>query len=151
MPVMARTYRLGPARRAVNSIMAALLMIGVGPKETYLMTTTGRRSGQLRTTPVTLVGHGGDRWLVAPYGTVSWVHNIRANPALELRRGQHRERLRAQEVTADVAGSVLHHYVRAVAVTRPYFDAGPDDPDAAFIDEAAKHPVFRLVEPEDPN
>jgi deazaflavin-dependent oxidoreductase (nitroreductase family) len=148
---MARTYRLGPARRAVNSIMAVLLNIGIGPKGTYLMTTTGRRSGQLRTTPVTLVEDGGDRWLVAPYGAVSWVHNIRANPTLELSRGPHRERLHAQEATAEVAGPVLRHYARAVPVTRPYFDAGPDNPDAAFVEEAAKHPVFRLMETTESN
>jgi deazaflavin-dependent oxidoreductase (nitroreductase family) len=142
---MARTYRLGPTRRAANIVMTALLKAGVGPTSTYLVTTTGRRSGQLRTTPVTLVEHGTDRWLVAPYGTVSWVHNVRAHPVVELRRGRHRERLRAQEVTADTAGPVLHKYVRTVAVTRPYFDAAPDDPDAAFVDEAAKHPVFRLA------
>jgi hypothetical protein len=41
---------------------------------------------------------------------------------------------------------VLRRYVRAVAVTRPYFEAGPDDPDAAFVDEAAKHPVFQLTQ-----
>jgi deazaflavin-dependent oxidoreductase (nitroreductase family) len=145
---MARTYRLGLTRRVVNIIMTALLKVSVGPKSTYLMTTTGRRSRQPRTTPVTLVEHGSDRWLVAPYGTVSWVHNVRANPTLELRRGRHRERLRAQEVTAATAGPVLHRYARAVVLTRPYFDAGPNDPDTAFVDEAAKHPVFRLTETE---
>lgn len=124
--------------------MTGLLKIGIGPKSTYLMTTTGRHSGRLRTTPVTLVEHGRDRWLVAPYGAVSWVHNVRADPALQLRRGRHRERLRAQEITAAAAGPVLRRYVRAVAVTRPYFDAGPDDPDAAFVAEAASHPVFQL-------
>jgi deazaflavin-dependent oxidoreductase (nitroreductase family) len=149
MPVMARSYRLGPARRVVNMIVTVLLKAGLGPRSTYLMTTKGRRSGQLRTTPVTLVEHGTDRWLVAPYGSVSWVHNVRTDSAVELRRGRHCERLCAQEVAAAVAGPVLHRYVQAVAVTRPYFDAGPGDPDAAFVDEAAKHPVFRLAETEE--
>jgi deazaflavin-dependent oxidoreductase (nitroreductase family) len=143
---MARIYRLSPARRVANVIMTALLKVGVAPKSTYLMTTRGRRSGHLRTTPVTLIENGTDRWLVAPYGTVSWVHNVRADPTLELRRGRHREQLHAQEATASTAGPVLHRYVLAVGVTRPYFDAGPDDPDTAFVDEAAKHPVFRLTE-----
>src|SRR5574337_2062618 len=99
MPGMAPTYRLGcPARRVVNSIVAALVKAGVSPQSTYLMTTTGRRSGQPRTTLVVVIEHGGDRWLVAPYGAVSWVHNVRADPTLELRRGRHRERLHAREV-----------------------------------------------------
>jgi hypothetical protein len=31
-----------------------------------------------------------------------------------------------------------------VPVTRPYFDARPDDPVERFAAEAAEHPVFRL-------
>ena len=141
---MARVYRLSPARRVGNSVMTVLLRAGVGPKSTYLMTTVGRRSGQPRTTPVTLIEDDTDRWLVAPYGPVSWVHNVRANPTVELRRGRHRQRLRAREVAATVAGPVLRRYVRAIAITRPFFDVGPNDPDVAFVDDAAKHPVFEL-------
>lgn len=142
---MPRVYRLGPARRVVNSVIRFLLRTGVGPKATYLMTTTGRRSGEPRTTPVTLVENSTDRWLVAPYGPVAWVHNVRANPTVELRRGRHRQLLRAREVPAADAGPVLHRYVQDVKITRPYLDAGPADPEAAFIDEAAKHPVFELT------
>jgi deazaflavin-dependent oxidoreductase (nitroreductase family) len=141
---VARTYRLGPLRKAVNSVLTASLKAGVGPKSTYLLTTTGRRSGLSRTTPVTLVEDRTGRWLVAPYGNVSWVYNVRASSAVELRRGRRRERLSAEEVDAAAAGPVLRRYVRSVPVTRPYFDAGLKDPEAAFAAEAPRHPVFRL-------
>jgi hypothetical protein len=41
---------------------------------------------------------------------------------------------------------ILRDYVRAVPVTRPYFNARPDDPIDRFAEEAAEHPVFRLAE-----
>jgi hypothetical protein len=76
MGAMARSYRLGPARRAVNALMSTMLKIGVGGRSYYLLTTTGRTSGQKRTTPVILVQGGLERWLVSPYGQVGWVHNV---------------------------------------------------------------------------
>ncbi len=141
---MAREYRLGPARRIVNRIVTALLSVGAGPPSTYLMTTVGRRSGRPRTTPVTLVERDGVRWLVAPYGAVAWVLNLRAHPRLELRRGRRRETLVAAEVDGATAGPVLRRYAAAVPVTRPFFDAAPEDDDAAFAAEAHAHPVFLL-------
>jgi deazaflavin-dependent oxidoreductase (nitroreductase family) len=57
-----------------------MLRAGIGSKSAYLLTTTGRKSGQHRTTAVILVETGGERWLVSPYGTVGWVHNVRATP-----------------------------------------------------------------------
>ena len=143
---MAKTYRLGTARRAANVLVTALIRIGVGARSSYLLTTTGRKSGKPRTTPVTLVKMGEERWLVSPYGTVSWVHNVRANPEVSLRRGQRTEVFRANEVDAEIAGPVLQRYVREVRVTAPYFEADADDPVTQFVNEASRHPVFRLTD-----
>ncbi|HKS90365.1 MAG TPA: nitroreductase family deazaflavin-dependent oxidoreductase [Tepidiformaceae bacterium] len=144
---MARIYALSPSRKFVNAAMSTLIKVGVGSASMYLMTTTGRRTGEPRTTPVTLVESDGERWLVAPYGNVSWVHNVTARPVLELRRGRHRETLSAERVDASTAAPILRQYVQKVAVTRPYFDAQPQDDLQAFIAEASKHPVFRLTNP----
>ncbi len=143
---MARSYRLGPARRAVNRVMTAMLGVGLGSKSTYLLTTTGRKTRQRRTTPVILVETGGERWLVSPYGMVGWVHNVRAAPDVSLRRGKRTEQLRAEEVDSETAGPVLQQYVRNVRVTAPFFDAKPNDPVERFVEEAGRHPVFRLEE-----
>ncbi|HEX7354028.1 MAG TPA: nitroreductase family deazaflavin-dependent oxidoreductase [Mycobacteriales bacterium] len=144
---MADTYRLGPARRAVNTLMATLLRVGIGPPSSYLLTTTGRTSGRPRTTPVTLVEGADGRWLVAPYGAVGWVHNVRAEPTITLRRGHSTQVRTAEEVDAATAGPVLQRYVRAVKITAPYFDAKADDPVDAFVEEAPRHPVFRVSDP----
>ena len=68
---MAATYRPGLGRRVVNALVRAMLQLGVGPPRTYLLTVPGRRTGRLRSTPVTLVEERGSRWLVAPYGEVA--------------------------------------------------------------------------------
>ncbi len=147
LPV-AKPYRLGPARRAVNVLVAAMVRLGVGGKSTYILTTTGRRTGQERTTPVILVENNAERWLVSPYGTVAWVHNVRAQPGVSLRRGRKTETVRAEEVGPETAGPILQRYVREVRVTAPFFDAKRDDPVKSFVEEAPRHPVFRLIGPE---
>jgi len=142
---MAKTYRLGPARRAVNLLMKPLVRLGVGGSSTYLLTTTGRRTGQQRTTPVILVEDDGGRWLVSPYGVVAWVHNVRARPEVILRHGRRAEILHAEEVDPEAAGPVLQRYVRNVRVTAPFFDVTSDDAVQKFVEEAPRHPVFKLT------
>jgi deazaflavin-dependent oxidoreductase (nitroreductase family) len=108
------------------------------------MTTHGRTSGLDRTTPVNLVEADGERWLVSPYGDVGWVHNLRANGALQQRRGRARESLVAEEVGPAEAAPILQRYVRQVRITAPFFDARRTDPVEGFVAEAGRHPVFRL-------
>jgi hypothetical protein len=70
----ARQYRPGRGRHVENTIMSALVRAGLVPRS-YLLTTEGRKTGRPRANPVVPVEHDGRRWLVAPYGPVSWVHN----------------------------------------------------------------------------
>ncbi len=70
------------------------------------------------------------------------MHNVRAHPQITLRQGKRTEVVRAEEVPADVAGPILKHYVTRVRVTAPFFGGRAKDPDAAFVREASRHPVF---------
>ena len=142
---MARAYRLGTARRIANAAIRALLRLGVGPARTYLLVTRGRTTGREHRTPVTLVEEPPRRWLVAPYGEVGWVRNARAAGRVTLERGGRAERLRLVELGPEDSAPILRRYAREVPITRPYFDARPDAPDAAFAAEAARHPVFELL------
>ncbi len=141
---MATTYRLSPSRRAANRLVRLLLKLGLMPGPTYLLTVPGRRTGRPLSTPVTLVEEVDSRWLVAPYGDVAWVHNARAAGQVTLSRGRRSETLSIRELPAAEAAPVLKRYITRVPITRPYFDAKPDSPLAAFIAEAPRHPVFRL-------
>ena len=93
----ARQYRPGRGRHAENTIMSALVRAGLVPRS-YLLTTQGRRTGKPRTNPVVPVEHDGRRWLVAPYGPVSWVHNARAAGRVTLTRRRDTRQYAIREV-----------------------------------------------------
>jgi deazaflavin-dependent oxidoreductase (nitroreductase family) len=139
-----RDFHMTRGRRIGDALIGGLIRAGVVPNS-YLLTTKGRKTGQLRTTPVTLVERDGRRWLVAPYGPVSWVHNARAAGRVSLRRRGQRLVCAVREVSAEEAGPVLKDYIQRAKPTRPYFEAAPDAPIGEFIAEAARHPVFELT------
>ncbi|MGR0220078.1 nitroreductase family deazaflavin-dependent oxidoreductase [Agromyces sp. ZXT2-6] len=141
-----KTYRHTGIHKAINPVMVVLTRAGLIPGSAVL-TARGRTSGQPRSTPVTAIEHGGARWLVAPYGAVSWVRNVRASGELTLTRRRTRRRFAVREAMAEEAGPVLKRYVAVAPIVLPYFVAGRDDPVESFIAEADRHPVFELVEP----
>jgi deazaflavin-dependent oxidoreductase (nitroreductase family) len=141
---MAKTYRLGTARRLANRVFQWMTSHGIGARYRYLLTVPGRKSGLARSTPVDVMEIDGTRWLVAAYGIVGWVHNARVAGSVTLARGHWSERFRAEEVTGAEALPVLRTYIRRVRVTRAYFDAGPDAGDEALLTDLRNHPVFRL-------
>jgi deazaflavin-dependent oxidoreductase (nitroreductase family) len=124
--------------------MGVFVRAGVVPG-TYMLTTTGRKSGRPLTHPATIVREGQRRWLVAPYGAVSWVHNARASGRVSLSRRRTRVDYAVRELAADEAGPVLKRYVVVASATRPYFAATKDAPVEDFTAEAAHHPVFELL------
>jgi deazaflavin-dependent oxidoreductase (nitroreductase family) len=142
--MMAATYRLSGWRRLLNGLVKILLRVGVGPRHIYLLTVRGRHSGTPYSTPVTLVEAGTNRWLVAPYGEVSWVRNARAAGQVTLSRGRHYETVMIVELEPEEAAPVLKQYITDVPITRPFFDATPGAPLEAFVAEAPHHPVFRI-------
>lgn len=143
-PCPDRPFHVGPARRVLDRVMGALIRRGLVP-HTYLLTTTGRKSGLPRTVPVTLVEQDGRRWLVAPYGPVTWVHNARAAGRVQLERGRRTEQCTVREVGAQEAGPVLKAYLAITGPPRRYFRATPNSPVEEFVAEAAAHPVFELA------
>ncbi|NMO53977.1 nitroreductase family deazaflavin-dependent oxidoreductase [Actinoplanes sp. TBRC 11911] len=124
--------------------MSVFVRAGVVP-DTYLLTTTGRKSGRPLTHPATIVRDGQRQWLVSPYGVVSWVRNARVSGRVTLTRRGTRVDYAIREVPADEAGPVLKRYVVVASATRPYFDADKDAPVADFVAEAPRHPVFELL------
>jgi deazaflavin-dependent oxidoreductase (nitroreductase family) len=140
----ARQYRPGRGRHVENTIMSALVRAGLVPRS-YLLTTRGRKTGRPRTNPVVPVEHDGRRWLVAPYGPVSWVHNARATAQVSLTRRRDRRDYTIREVPPDQAGPILQRYVRIAPSTRAYFQATKDSPAEDFVTEAHRHPVFELI------
>src|SRR5947209_16737991 len=104
--VVNRTYRLGVSRRVVNAVITPLTRLGLAGRHTYLLTVRGRKTGRPHSTPVTLVENG-ERWLVAPYGEVSWVWNARAAGEVTLQRAGRAQTVRIEEVGPQEAAPVL--------------------------------------------
>jgi len=143
-PGPVRIYHKSRGRRIGDAVIGLFIRAGVVPGS-YILTTRGRKTGQLRTNPVTIVQRADTRWLVAPYGPVSWVLNARASGRVSLRRGRERGDYTIREVTAQEAGPVLKQYLGIAKPTRPYFQASLDSPVEEFIAEAGRHPVFELT------
>jgi deazaflavin-dependent oxidoreductase (nitroreductase family) len=139
-----RRYRPGRGRRLENLVMSVLVGAGLVP-HSYLLTTRGRKTGRTRKNPVVVVDYDGRRWLVAPYGPVSWVLNARAAGQVELTRRGKTQRYTIREVSDQEAGPILQRYVRVASATRPYFQADLNAPVEDFVAEAAHHPVFELT------
>src|SRR6266700_6744493 len=60
-----------------NAIARRLLAAGVPMGPNALITVAGRKTGLPRTTPVTVVESAGRWWVLAPFGDVNWVRNLR--------------------------------------------------------------------------
>ena len=144
---MASVLRRTFVDRLNDAFIAALLRLGVKVGPAALLTVRGRKSGQPHTVPVLVVERDGRRWLVAPYGVVQWVRNIRAAGTATLTHGRRSETIAATELSAEEAAPVLKQYlaVQHAADIQRYFDATKDSPVAAFEREAARHPVFRIT------
>jgi deazaflavin-dependent oxidoreductase (nitroreductase family) len=127
-----------------DAVISVFVRAGLIPS-TYMLTTSGRKSGRPLTHPATVVHDGQRRWLVAPYGAVSWVHNARAAGRVSLARRGKRRAYAVREVTATEAGPVLKRYLAVATATRPYFAADKNAPVEDFVAEADRHPVFELL------
>ena len=122
-----------------------MTQVGLGASYRHILTVRGRKSGQLRSTPVDVMTHKESRWLVAGYGPANWVANARAAGEVTLSRGGRSEMLAVQDASPSESVPVLRKYMREVRVTRRYFDARPDDPDEAIAAELRRHPVLKLA------
>jgi deazaflavin-dependent oxidoreductase (nitroreductase family) len=139
-----KPYRLSPGRKLVNLVVRPLARLGLTGPRTHLLTVPGRRTGRPWSTPISLIEWEGERYAVAPYGDRNWVKNARAAGFVELRRGWKHERLGVLELTPAEAVPVLREYYRRSLVTHSFFGVDLRSPEAAWLAEAPRHPVFRL-------
>jgi deazaflavin-dependent oxidoreductase (nitroreductase family) len=143
---MAKTYHVGLAVRISNAVVAALLRRGVKIGGNTLLTVPGRKSGQPRTTPVTILQWNGERWLQSPFGEVNWVRNLRAAGRATLTRGRRVEPISVVELSPAEAAQVLKGTLASYpSLIKGYFDVTPESPLKDFEREAARHPMFRVL------
>lgn len=142
---MAKVYRTTFLVRASNALAAALLRAGLNVGPNALLTVRGRKTGQPRTTPVAVIERNGQRYLVAPFGPVNWVLNLRAAGEAMLTRNRRSEAIRVVELGPAEAAPILKAGLEiGPGFLRSYFDTSPDAPLADFEREALRHPVFQV-------
>jgi deazaflavin-dependent oxidoreductase (nitroreductase family) len=141
---MAKTLQINFFDRVGDALFVLLLRAGVKMGSMSLLTVRGRKSGQPRTVPVLLVEQDDRRFLIAPYGAVQWVRNIRAAGTATLTRGRRSETISVIELEAKEAAPILKQYLLKATATRSYFDVTKDSPLEAFEEEAPRHPVFLI-------
>ena len=102
-----------------------------------MLIVPGRRSGQMRVTPLGRpFEHGGHRYLVSGRGQTQWVRNLRAAGRCQLRAHGVTAAYRVTEVEADERDEVVAAYRQALGRSVDgYFREIPNPAD---------HPVFRL-------
>jgi len=134
-------------RTVFNPCIAWLTRAGFSVWGSRELRVRGRTSGEWRATPVNLLAHEGERYLVAPRGETQWVKNLRAAGEGELRVGHHTEAFRAEEVTDDDKVEVLRAYLKRWKLEVGVFFDGVSatSSDAELRRIAPDHPVFRIT------
>src|SRR5258708_31235515 len=134
----------------LNPLVRRMMGIGVPMGPNGLITIPGRKSGELRTTPVAFVEIGGRTWVQSPFGDVNWVRNLRAAGSATVTMGKQRSEGRAAELSKveKVAfyRDVLGPYIRRMRGGRFFaamlgLSVVLEDP----IGAADRLPVFELL------
>jgi deazaflavin-dependent oxidoreductase (nitroreductase family) len=133
-------------RHIFNRTVALLTRAGLSVWGSRELRVRGRKSGEWRTTPVNLLTHEGDQYLVAPRGETQWVRNLRASRTGELRVGRRVEPFEATEVPEEERVPILRDYLKRWKAEVGVFFGGvsADSPDEDLRRIAPDHPVFRI-------
>ena len=130
-----------------NPLVAWLTNRGITVRGSRILVVRGRKSGQIRRTPVNPLEMSGKRYLVAPRGETEWVQNLRAVRGGELRLGRHREPIGVEELPDDLKPRILREYLQRWKMeTGKFFDGvTAESPESELRRIAPRHPVFRVL------
>ncbi|OZM78573.1 nitroreductase/quinone reductase family protein [Pseudonocardia sp. MH-G8] len=136
--------------KPMNKVFLGLRRLGVGMKELPVLTVPGRKSGKPRNTPLSVLEHEGNRYLLEGFPGADWARNVRAADGLAtLSTGKRSERVRLVELDPQDALPVLRVWpVRMTDGSKIMADAGVVEAvtPEAFEAVAGRCGVFR-VEP----
>jgi hypothetical protein len=134
--------------RPVNRVIVLFQRLGIAFLSFHLLSVPGRRTGRLRTTPVSPFSVDGRRYIVS-FGQTEWVKNARAAGWGILARGRRRQRVRLLALDLEERKPILRQFPMQVpAGVRFFGQVGvvrpPADPDA-FAEAAPVLAVFQVV------
>ena len=134
-------------RKVLNPAVALLTKAGISIWGSRVLEVRGRKSGELRRTPVNLLELDDRQYLVSARGNGQWVRNVRsADGQLALRVGRHHDDWMAEEVPDSEKAPILRAYLRKwKSEVGIFFDGVTADSDESdLLRIAPNHPVFRL-------
>ncbi|WP_246257145.1 nitroreductase family deazaflavin-dependent oxidoreductase [Amycolatopsis anabasis] len=109
---MTQPNKIAPPRwlKPMNKVFVALQRLGFRLGGMYLLTVPGRKSGQPRTTPISLMNFEGGRYVVGGFPGADWVRNARAAGTGTLSCGRRAEHVRLTELSEEDARPVLRAF-----------------------------------------
>ncbi len=134
-------------KKVFNPLVALVTRLGLSLWGSRVLAVRGRKSGEMRTTPVNVMDFQGARYLVAPRGHTQWVRNIRVAGGGELRVGRRTESIKVEELPDSEKAALLREYLRRWKWEAGQFfgGVGPDAPEEDLVRIAPDHPVFRIT------
>jgi len=147
---MASTAQLPKWLKPFNHVIMALQHLGLAIGTMRVLTVPGRKSGQLRSTPVSPLTVDGQRYIIGGLAEADWVKNARAAGWGILAHGRRQEQVALIELPVEQRGPILRAFPREVPHGVAFFQQLyrlPEDPAAlpeAFVALAPHCPVFRV-------
>ena len=140
----------------IQKIHRVIYALGLGPVIGWLillLTTTGRRSGLKRVTPLQYEVIGGEYYLGSARGSrADWVRNIRSDPRVEVQAGAKHFQGRAEVVMdparfADFMEVRLERHPRMIGLILQKAHGLPGRPGRAQLEELARDELLIIIHP----
>jgi hypothetical protein len=147
---MTSTAHLPKWLKPFNRVIMVLQRLGLAIGTMRVLAVPGRKSSQLRSTPVSPLTVDGQRYIVGGLAEADWVKNARAAGWGILAHGRRQERIALVELPVEQRGPILRAFPREVPHGVAFFQQLYKLPkDGAALPEAfaalAPHcPVFRV-------
>jgi deazaflavin-dependent oxidoreductase (nitroreductase family) len=142
---MAKKFKYTFVFKAGNVFTSSLLALGISFNGSTLITVPGRKTGQPRSTPITMVEVDGQRYVQSPFGNVDWVRNLRAAQKATLSWGRRHEMVTVTELSPEQAAPVIKSMLaHAPKMIRDYFDVSAESSLEAIAMDAPNHAVFAV-------
>jgi len=134
--------------KAANRVLITLQRLGLAIGTMRLLSVPDRKSGELRTTPVSPLTVEGRRYIVAGLERADWVKNARAAGWGILAHGRKQERVSLIELPVEERGPILREFPRRVPGGVQFFRQlyGVSNEPEEFAALASRCPVFRVEE-----
>lgn len=132
--------------KVANPVIVALQRLGLAIGTMRLLSVPGRKSGKLRTTPVSPLSVDGRHYIVAGHEGSDWVRNARAAGWGILARGREQERVTLLELPVEERAPILREFPREVPHGVQFFRHlyGVSGEPEEFAALAPRCPVFRV-------